>query len=78
MAGDRTSWCYLPPDIQNEIIGLLPILGGRCSQLVTVSKVWQAIIEPLNFAEISLTVPRLADLNSQAILSRRRNQIRYI
>ncbi|KIL91034.1 hypothetical protein FAVG1_05730 [Fusarium avenaceum] len=78
MARNRTSWGYLPPSIQSKIIGLLPSLGGRYSQLVTVSKVWQSIIEPLNFAEISLTVQRLADLNSQAILSRRRNQIRYI
>jgi hypothetical protein len=78
MAGDRTSWDCLPPKIQNEIISLLPSLGGRCSQLVTISKTWQSIIEPLNFAEISLTVPRLTDLNSQAILFRRRNQIRYI
>ncbi|KAF4963614.1 hypothetical protein FSARC_8399 [Fusarium sarcochroum] len=78
MARDRTSWDCLPPEIKNEIIGLLPILGGRCSQLATVSQAWQSIIEPLNFAEISLTVPRLADLNSQAILFRKRNQIRYI
>lgn len=75
---DRTSWNRLPPEIQNEIIDLLPILGGKCSQLATVSRAWQSIIEPLNFAEISLTVPRLTDLNSQAILVRKRNQIRYI
>jgi hypothetical protein len=77
MARNRTSWGCLPPEIQNEIFSLLPILGGRFSQLVTGSKVWQSIIEPLNFAEISLTIPRLADLNSQAILFRRRKQIRF-
>ncbi|KAI1504875.1 hypothetical protein F5X99DRAFT_431936 [Biscogniauxia marginata] len=74
----KTSWDCLPPEIRNEIIGLLPVLGGRCSLLATVARDWQSIIEPLNFAEISLTVPRLADLNPQAILLRRRSQIRYI
>ncbi|KAF5002822.1 hypothetical protein FGRMN_76 [Fusarium graminum] len=78
MARNQTSWGCLPPEIRNEIIGLLPILGGKCSQLATVSQAWRSIIEPLNFAEISLTVPRLADLNSQAIMLRKRNQIRYI
>ncbi|KAH7165780.1 hypothetical protein EDB81DRAFT_780390 [Dactylonectria macrodidyma] len=78
MSRDRTSWDCLPPEIQNEILGLLPVLGGRCSLLATVSRIWQSVIEPLNFAEISLTVPRLADLNSQAILFRKRSQIRYI
>ncbi|CAM1509522.1 Fc.00g032610.m01.CDS01 [Cosmosporella sp. VM-42] len=78
MSRDRTSWGCLPPEIRNEILGLLPVLGGRCSLLATVARDWQSIIEPLNFAEISLTVPRLADLNSQAILFRKRSQIRYI
>jgi hypothetical protein len=71
-------WDSLTPQIQNEIIGLLPILGGKCSQLATVSRAWRSIIEPLNFANISLTVPRLTDSNSQAILARKRHQIRYI
>ncbi|KAM3442429.1 hypothetical protein MY4824_001023, partial [Beauveria thailandica] len=78
MDGDRISWGSLPPEIRNEIIGLLPSLGGRCSQLATVCQAWRSILEPRNFAEISLTVPRLADPNSQAILLRKRNQIRYI
>ncbi|KAF5674529.1 PRANC domain-containing protein [Fusarium heterosporum] len=78
MARSKTSWGYLPPEIRNEIISLLPVLGGKCSQLATVSQAWRSIIEPLNFAEISLTVPRLADFNSQAVLLRKRNQIRYI
>ncbi|KAM3557762.1 hypothetical protein ARSEF4850_004931 [Beauveria asiatica] len=78
MDGDRISWGSLPPEIRNEIIGLLPSLGGRCSQLATVCQAWRSILEPRNFAEISLTVPRLADPNSQALLLRKRNQIRYI
>ncbi|KAG8410324.1 hypothetical protein J3459_017215 [Metarhizium acridum] len=78
MSSNRTSWRCLPPEIQNNIIRLLPVLGGRCSRLATVSRDWHAIIEPLNFAEISLTVPRLADPNSRAILFRKRSQIRYV
>ncbi|KAF7561364.1 hypothetical protein G7046_g2780 [Stylonectria norvegica] len=78
MMSNRSPWNRLPPEIQNEIIGLLPVLGGRRSLLATVCRVWQSIIEPLNFAEISLTIPRLADVNSQAIMFRRRSQIRYI
>ncbi|PMB71063.1 hypothetical protein BM221_003527 [Beauveria bassiana] len=78
MAADKTSWNCLPPEIRNEIIRLLPILGGKCSQLVTVCKAWQSIIEPLNFAEIILTVPRLTELDSRAVLFRKRHQIRCI
>ncbi|KAH0594705.1 hypothetical protein MHUMG1_07539 [Metarhizium humberi] len=78
MSRNRTSWNHLPPEIRNNIISLLPLLGGKCSQLATVSRDWHSIIEPLNFAEISLTVPRLADLDSQAILFQKRSQIRYV
>jgi hypothetical protein len=46
--------------------------------LATVARDWQSIIEPLNFAKISLTVPRIAGPNAQALLFRRRSQIRYI
>lgn len=74
----RDTWHTLPPEIQNKIIGLLPILGGRCSQLATVCKAWQSIIEPLNFANISLDMPRLTNPDSQAILFQKRNQIHYI
>ncbi|KAM3454449.1 hypothetical protein NHJ6243_008858 [Beauveria neobassiana] len=78
MATDKTSWDYLPPEIRNEIIRLLSILGGKCSQLVTVCKAWQSIIEPLNFAKIRLTLPRLTELDSRASLSRKRHDVRYI
>lgn len=78
MSTDRTPWERLPPEIRNEIVGLLPALDGRCSVLATVARDWQSIIEPLNFAKISLTVPRIADPNAQALLFRKRSQIRYI
>ncbi|KAF5969931.1 hypothetical protein FBULB1_9921 [Fusarium bulbicola] len=56
MSIDNKFWNRLSPAIQNEVIGLLPILGGKCSQLATVSRAWRSIIEPRNFAEISLTI----------------------
>ncbi|KAG4266477.1 hypothetical protein FPRO03_01761 [Fusarium proliferatum] len=78
MAMDTISWNRFPAEIQNMIVGLLPFLGGKYSQLAAVSPAWRSIIEPHNFAEISLTVPRLTDPDSQAILARKRNHIRYI
>ncbi|CVL02687.1 uncharacterized protein FMAN_00189 [Fusarium mangiferae] len=74
----RLPWGRFPSQIQNETVGLLTILGGKCSQLATVSRAWRSTIEPLNFAEMSLTVPRLTDLDSRFILARKRNQIRNI
>ncbi|WZH48287.1 hypothetical protein QYS62_009460 [Fusarium acuminatum] len=78
MASNMNFWGHLPPKIQAEIIRFLPSVGGNCGQLVTVCRAWQTILEPLNFAEISLTVPRLTDPESRDILSRKRNLIRYI
>ncbi|KAF5588407.1 PRANC domain-containing protein [Fusarium pseudocircinatum] len=69
-------WGNLPPEIQADIIRILPSVGGKCGQLVTVCRAWQMILEPLNFAEISLTVLRL--MESRDILFRKRNLIRYI
>ncbi|KAG8670399.1 hypothetical protein FPOAC2_09757 [Fusarium poae] len=78
MASYKGFWGHLPPEIQVEIIRVLPSVGGKCSQLVTICRAWQTILEPLNFAEISLTVPRLMDPKSRDILSRKRHLIRYI
>ncbi|WXC46157.1 hypothetical protein QX201_005847 [Fusarium graminearum] len=78
MASNQGSWSRLPPEIQMEVIRFLPSVGGKCSELATVCRAWQIILEPLNFAEISLTVPRLMDPKSRDILSRKRDLIRYI
>ncbi|GKU06792.1 unnamed protein product [Fusarium langsethiae] len=78
MASNKGFWVHLPPEIQVEIIRILPSVGGKCGQLVTVCRAWQTILEPLNFAEISLTVPRLVDPKSRDILFGKRNLIRYI
>ncbi|KAF5562995.1 PRANC domain-containing protein [Fusarium phyllophilum] len=76
MASNKGFWGHLPPEILVEIIRILPSVGGKCGQLVTVCRAWQMILEPLNFAEISLTVLRL--MESRDILFRKRNLIRYI
>ncbi|GJC82124.1 hypothetical protein ColLi_04962 [Colletotrichum liriopes] len=78
MSKDSTSWVRLPPEIRYNVLSILPGLGGACSLLATVSREWHSVIEPLNFAEISLTVPRLSNPESEAILFRKRSQIRYI
>lgn len=64
--------------VRKEILSLLQGTGAKCSILASVCQEWKRIIEPLNFAKISLTVPRLADPESQAILLRRRDKISYI
>ncbi|RGP60096.1 hypothetical protein FLONG3_10998 [Fusarium longipes] len=76
MTRDKASWGCLPPEIQNQILGLLLIPGVKFSQLAPVCRVWQTIFEPPNFAEISLTAPRLNHPESRAILYRRRKDIR--
>jgi hypothetical protein len=45
---------------------------------MTVSREWQSFLEPFNFAKITLSVPRLTDSESQVILFKRQDQIRYI
>lgn len=78
MPRDRASWSCLPTEIFNKIFGYLPRLDMRYSLLATVCRNWQMMIEPHTFAEISLTIARLADTNSQSILFRKRRYIRYI
>jgi hypothetical protein len=78
MSGPSTSWVRLPPEIRFKVLSILPDLGGVCSLLATVLREWRSVIEPLNFAEISLTLPRLASPESENILFRNRNQIHYI
>ncbi|CAG7557837.1 unnamed protein product [Fusarium equiseti] len=78
MASNEGLWSTLPVEIQLEIVRFLPSVGGKCSELAIVCWTWQSIIETLNFAEISLTLPRLEDRRFQEILFRKRNLIRYI
>ncbi|KAJ4024652.1 hypothetical protein NW752_003214 [Fusarium irregulare] len=78
MTSNKCDWGSLPTEIQLDVIRLLPGVDGKCSQLAPVCRAWQSIFEPINFAEISLTLPRLGDSKSQDILFRKRNLIRYI
>ncbi|RFN47635.1 pranc domain protein [Fusarium flagelliforme] len=78
MAINKGRWGSLPAEIQLEVIRFLPSVGGKYSKLAPVCRAWQSIFEPPNFAEISLTLPRLEDPKSQDILFRKRNLIRYI
>lgn len=78
MTSDKGHWGSLPTEIQLDVIRLLPGVDGKCSQLAPVCRAWQSIFEPINFAEISLTLPRLEDPKSRDILFRKRNLIRYI
>ncbi|KAI1174790.1 hypothetical protein F4777DRAFT_552967 [Nemania sp. FL0916] len=78
MSVDKTSWNHLPAEIRIEILGIVPALGGRFSLLARVARDWHSIVEPLNFAEISLTAPRVAAFGSLAILYQKRSLIRYI
>ncbi|PLB42033.1 uncharacterized protein BDW47DRAFT_115196 [Aspergillus candidus] len=50
--------------------------GGRVTGLAVVSKEWQAMIEPRNFARIKLTAPRLAEFSS--MVQRNRSSVHYI
>lgn len=74
MPEDRASTSALSPKIYNRIFGYLP----RLSILATVCRDWQTMIEKRTFAQISLTIPCLADTNTLSILFRKRNYIRYI
>ncbi|KAK0386126.1 hypothetical protein NLU13_5963 [Sarocladium strictum] len=78
MPRDETSWGDLPYELRAQIIGLLPSLCKKFGLFASVAQEWRAIIEPLNFASISLTVPRINGPDSSAILFRRREQIHYI
>lgn len=78
MSGDRRRWDELPGEIRNAIVDYLPFPGEKGSLLAPVCREWQSMIEPHNFAEISLTIPRLADPSTRHILFRKRYYIRRI
>ncbi|KAJ5606396.1 hypothetical protein N7510_009177 [Penicillium lagena] len=76
MTADKTSWCCLPAEIR--ILVLQALLQDDCSLagFATVSREWQMIIEQHNFAQINITLSRLADFGS--IIHRNRALVRYI
>ncbi|KAK7426012.1 hypothetical protein QQZ08_007460 [Neonectria magnoliae] len=72
----NASWTDLPPEIRHRILDLLLYDGCSLAGFATVSREWQAVIEPYNFARINLTPSRLS--HSGPILYRKSNHIRYI
>ncbi|KAH6876403.1 hypothetical protein B0T10DRAFT_552542 [Thelonectria olida] len=72
----NTSWTRLPPQIRRHILDFLLCDGCGLARLATVSREWYAVIEPYNFARISLTPLRLC--HSGPILHRKRDVIKYI
>lgn len=78
MSGDRRRWEQLPGEIRNQIISYLPLPGQKGSILASVCRDWQSMIEPLIFAEVRLTISRLADPRALNIMFRKRHYIHHI
>lgn len=72
MAQSKAIWSNLPAEIRYQI--LYSFLGEGCGRAASVSREWQAVIEPFNFSRISLTPSRLLD----PILHLKRSLVRYI
>jgi hypothetical protein len=69
------SWSCWPAEIRILILKALLQIGCKLAGFATVSREWQVIIEPHNFARISLTLSRLADFRS--MIHRNRALVRY-
>ncbi|KAL6898338.1 hypothetical protein GGI43DRAFT_428518 [Trichoderma evansii] len=73
---DITSWHYLPAEIRTLILEALLQDGCNLASFVTVSREWQAIIEPHIFSRIKLTSSRVKEFGLMAY--RNRALVRYI
>ncbi|KAI3337028.1 hypothetical protein HD806DRAFT_542763 [Xylariaceae sp. AK1471] len=70
-------WNYLPPEIRTMILKeICNINGCKLAGPVTVSREWQAVLEPQNFSRITLTPTRIRDLES--MVHRNRSHMRYL
>ncbi|KAI0804922.1 hypothetical protein GGR55DRAFT_681551 [Xylaria sp. FL0064] len=70
-------WNYLPPETRTMILKeICNIKGCKLAGPVTVSREWQAVLEPRNFSRIKLTPTRLRDLES--MVHRNRSHMRYL
>ncbi|KAI8635122.1 hypothetical protein F5Y19DRAFT_406623 [Xylariaceae sp. FL1651] len=70
-------WNYLPPEIRTMILKeICNINGSKLSGPVTVSREWQAVLEPQNFSRITLTPRRLRNLES--MVHRNKSHMRYL
>lgn len=69
-------WDNFPAEIRGLIFKVLAQEGCSFSRLATVSKEWQAELEPYNFARIRLTPSRINDFGS--MIHRSRALVGYI
>ncbi|CAH0037895.1 unnamed protein product [Clonostachys solani] len=70
------SWYRIPAEISYNILGFLLDDDASCAGAAAVSRQWQAVIEPHNFARIKVTPARLADFDSMTY--RNRHLVRYL
>ncbi|KAL7921132.1 hypothetical protein ACQKWADRAFT_327913 [Trichoderma austrokoningii] len=66
----------LPSDIRRMILNALLQTGGKLASHATVSREWQAVIEPHNFSHLKLTMPRVEELD--AMTRRTEMHVQYI
>ncbi|PON22439.1 hypothetical protein TGAM01_v208720 [Trichoderma gamsii] len=81
MASDRAdrtspSWHNLPAKIRQTILNALLQTDGSLAPYATVSREWQAVIEPHNFSRLKLTIPRIQQLDSMTFRTQR--YVQYI
>ncbi|KAF3806904.1 hypothetical protein GCG54_00007155 [Colletotrichum gloeosporioides] len=67
---NRASWRRLPAEIRLEIMKCLLQDGCSVAKFAAVSREWQEVIEPKNFARITVTHSRLAEFNSMTFRNR--------
>ncbi|KAH9907472.1 hypothetical protein F4778DRAFT_542154 [Xylariomycetidae sp. FL2044] len=73
----RMSWHHLPAEIRVMVLEEVWHSGGcQLASLATVSREWQAILEPRIFSRIKLTPLRIANLNY--MVRRCRSYVHYI
>lgn len=76
VTGNAVTWSHLPAEIRLMILDALLQDGCSVAPFAAVSREWQAVIEPHNFARIYLTPSRLADVDT--MLRRNRALVKYI
>ncbi|XDG01969.1 hypothetical protein ABKA04_001584 [Annulohypoxylon sp. FPYF3050] len=76
VTGNAVTWGHLPAEIRLMILEALLQDGCSMAPFAAVSREWQAVIEPYNFARIYLTPSRLADVDT--MLRRNRALVKYI
>lgn len=71
-----SSWHNLPAEARQTILNALLQTDGSLAPYATVSREWQAIIEPHNFSHLKVTMPRIQQL--EAMTFRTQRYVQYI